>query len=62
MPEHLIGTYGYWAVRSGTFLEGETILMPAGFAAHQGYFRPPGVMLAACIGNLAGDTHPYSND
>jgi membrane protein DedA with SNARE-associated domain len=55
MLEHLIETYGYWAVLIGTFLEGETILVLAGFAAHQGYLQLPGVMLAACIGSLAGD-------
>jgi membrane protein DedA with SNARE-associated domain len=51
----LLDRYGYVAVLLGTFLEGETILVMAGFAAHQGYLHLPGVMLAAFLGSLAGD-------
>lgn len=51
----LLDRYGYVAVVLGTFLEGETILVMAGFAAHQGYLHLPGVMLAAFAGSLAGD-------
>lgn len=55
MVEHLISTYGYLAVLVGTFLEGETILVIAGFAAHRGYLGLPEVIAAACAGTLAGD-------
>lgn len=55
MLEHYIETYGYLAVMIGTFLEGETILVLAGFAAHQGYLQLPGVILAACCGSLCSD-------
>jgi len=55
MIEHLISTYGYLAVLVGTFLEGETILVIAGFAAHRGYLGLPQVIAAACAGTLAGD-------
>jgi membrane protein DedA with SNARE-associated domain len=55
MLEHLIESYGYWAVLIGTFLEGETILVLAGFAAHQGYLQLPGVIAAACCGSLCSD-------
>jgi membrane protein DedA with SNARE-associated domain len=51
----LLDKYGYVAVLLGTFFEGETILVMAGFAAHQGYLNLPGVMLAAFAGSLAGD-------
>jgi membrane protein DedA with SNARE-associated domain len=51
----LLDRYGYVAVLLGTFLEGETILVMAGFAAHQGYLHLPGVMLAAFAGSLTGD-------
>jgi membrane protein DedA with SNARE-associated domain len=34
--EHLISQYGYMALVVGTFFEGETILVAAGFAAHLG--------------------------
>jgi membrane protein DedA with SNARE-associated domain len=55
MIEHLISSYGYLAVLVGTFLEGETILVIAGFAAHRGYLGLPQVIAAACAGTLAGD-------
>ena len=51
----LIATYGYLAVVVGTFLEGETVLALAGFAAHRGYLRLPYVLLAAFAGSLFGD-------
>lgn len=34
--ESVVDTYGYVAVLVGTFLEGETILVLGGFAAHKG--------------------------
>lgn len=51
----LIATYGYAAVLVGTFLEGETILVLAGFAAHRGYLELPWVILAAAVGSIASD-------
>ena len=51
----LIETYGYIAILTGTFLEGETILVLGGFAAHQGYLVLTGVILAAFAGSLFGD-------
>ncbi|EYF01469.1 DedA family protein [Chondromyces apiculatus] len=57
--EHLLGMYGYWAVLLGTLLEGETILVLAGFAAHRGYLSLPLVMLAAFVGSLVGDQTYY---
>jgi membrane protein DedA with SNARE-associated domain len=53
--EHLIATYGYLAVAVGSFLEGETVLVVAGFAAHRGYMDFRCVVLAAFLGSLAGD-------
>jgi len=53
--ELIIGNYGYFVVLVGTFLEGETILILAGFAAHLGYLSLPWVILAAFIGTLSGD-------
>ena len=55
MIEHLIETYGYLAVLLGTFFEGETILVLAGFAAHRGYLYLPWVILAAFAGTLCAD-------
>lgn len=53
--ETWIEHYGYLAVLVGTFLEGETILILAGFAAHRGYLELPWIILAAFIGTLFGD-------
>lgn len=47
--------YGYLAILIGTFLEGETILVLAGFAAHRGYLELSGVIGAAFVGTLFGD-------
>jgi membrane protein DedA with SNARE-associated domain len=58
MLQHLLESYGlyaYLAVFVGTFLEGETILLMAGFAAHRGYLLLPWVMLLAFAGSYAGD-------
>lgn len=53
--EEIIGTYGYWGLLVGTFLEGETILLLAGFAAHQRYLNLTWVLVIAFIGSLSGD-------
>lgn len=54
LPE-LLDSYGYAALFVGTLLEGETVLVLAGFAAHRGYLSLPLVMLAAFAGSLLGD-------
>lgn len=53
--QSIIESYGYAAVLIGTFLEGETILVLAGLAAHQGYLMLTWVILAAFLGSLCGD-------
>ena len=53
-PELLLQKFGYLAVFVGTFLEGETILVLAGFFAERGYLQLPLVMAAACGGAYAG--------
>jgi len=53
--EAYIQHYGYLAVLIGTFLEGETILILAGFAAHRGYLDLYWVVAAAFTGTLLGD-------
>lgn len=55
MIEDLIGRYGYLAILVGTFLEGETILVLGGLAAHKGLLSLPGVMACAFAGSLASD-------
>lgn len=46
----LIATHGYWILAAGCFLEGETALLLAGFAARQGYLEPAAVfgIASAC--------------
>lgn len=53
--QDLIIHYGYWALFIGTFLEGETILIVAGFLAYQGYLELFWVILSAFLGTFAGD-------
>lgn len=53
--EKLIETYGYFALFVGTLLEGETIVVIAGFAARRGYLRLEFVVLVSFIGTLVID-------
>jgi membrane protein DedA with SNARE-associated domain len=53
--ETFFGTYGYPALLVGTFFEGETFLVLAGFAASMGYLEIPWVILVAFAGTLSGD-------
>lgn len=51
----LVAEYGYLAVFIGTVLEGETVLVLAGFAAHQGYLALPLVLAMGALGGALGD-------
>jgi membrane protein DedA with SNARE-associated domain len=51
----LITDYGYVALFAGTLLEGETLLILAGFAAHQGYLQLHWVISIALLGGFLGD-------
>ena len=53
-PELLLQKFGYLAVYVGTFLEGETILVLAGFFAERGYLHLPLVALCAFGGAYTG--------
>jgi membrane protein DedA with SNARE-associated domain len=59
MVEEIVARFGYPALLVGTFVEGETILVVAGFAAHQGYLQLGWVILAAFVGSLAGDQFAF---
>lgn len=50
-----IAAYGYAAVLAGTLLEGEAVLLLAGFAAHQGHLSLPLVVFIAFVGGTTGD-------
>ena len=54
-PVHLLHSYGYLALFIGAFLEGETIVLIAGFLAHQGYLQPVPAALCAFSGSLISD-------
>ena len=53
--ETLISTYGYAAIATGTFLEGETVLILGGLAAHQGYLSMPAVLASAFLATVIAD-------
>lgn len=53
-PEALLEQFGYLAVFLGTFLEGEAILVAAGFFASRGYLDEWLVTLVAFIGAYLG--------
>ena len=54
-PGQLIGTHGYWVLALGCLLEGETLLVIAGYAAHRGYLDPVAVIAVASVAGFAGD-------
>lgn len=52
---HLVAQYGYATVFVGSLLEGETVLLLAGLAVHQGMLSFPVVVGLAFIGGTLGD-------
>lgn len=50
-----IASYGYLAVLLGTLLEGETVLLAAGFAVHRGMLDGRLVFVIAVLGATLGD-------
>ena len=53
-PEALLDRFGYLAVFLGTFLEGEAILIVAGFFAERGYLNLGKVIFVAFLGAYVG--------
>jgi len=51
----LLENYGYIVVFLGALLEGETVLIMAGFAAHRGLLELPWVIALAAAGGFLGD-------
>ena len=54
LPE-LIENYGYWVVFAGTLLEGESVLLLAGFSAYSGLLELHTVIGVATLGSFLGD-------
>jgi membrane protein DedA with SNARE-associated domain len=50
-----VARYGYFAVAVGAILEGESVLLAAGVAAHQGLLDLRIVMVVAAIASTLGD-------
>ncbi|MEZ5543484.1 MAG: DedA family protein [Pseudomonadota bacterium] len=55
MLETWITSYGYPVVLAGTFLEGETVLVLGGVAAHMRYLSLELVIACGFLGSLTGD-------
>ena len=55
MLQQFLQEFGYFALFLGTFFEGETILVLAGFLAFRGYMDLKLVMIVAFLGSYAGD-------
>lgn len=55
MLEQLLQDFGYLALLVGTFFEGETILVLAGFLAYREYLNIELVIVTAFCGSYAGD-------
>lgn len=53
--EQLIAQYGYVVIFLGTLVEGETVLVLAGFLAHRGYLALPLVVIISFAGTFIGD-------
>lgn len=55
----LIQEYGYLIILAWTFIEGETIVIVAGFAAHLGLLELQWVIASAIAGSFSGDQLYY---
>lgn len=55
MLQQFLHDFGYFALFLGTFFEGETILVLAGFLAFRGYMDISWVVVVAFFGSYAGD-------
>jgi membrane protein DedA with SNARE-associated domain len=51
----LVMKYGYAAVVGGALLEGESVLVLAGLAAHRGYLELPWLVLLGAAAGMLGD-------
>ena len=51
----LVATYGYWALALGSLIEGESLLLLAGFAASRHHLSLPWVIAIAAAAGFVGD-------
>lgn len=57
--EQFLAAYGLIVVYFGVIIEGDSVLIAAGFLAHQGVMNPFGVFAAAFAGSLTSDQILY---
>jgi membrane protein DedA with SNARE-associated domain len=57
--EEIIKNYGYWAVFFGSCIEGESIILTAGFLASKGYMSLNKIILLSFLGTLLADQGLY---
>ena len=62
MLQQFLHDFGYFALFLGTFFEGETILVLAGFLASRGYLDIYLVMLTAASGGSVKETADEAAD
>ncbi len=58
MEEFLLSygkAFGYLIVLLGSFVEGESIVLTAGFLAYKGFFSLPAIIILSFIGSLCAD-------
>ncbi|TSC67458.1 MAG: hypothetical protein CEO19_222 [Parcubacteria group bacterium Gr01-1014_73] len=55
MLEYFVVNYGYIALFAGSLIEGELVLIVAGFLAHLGLFNLLWVVAVALVGTIVGD-------
>lgn len=53
--EEFVSKWGYWAVFLGSLIEGESVILPAGYFASQGFLSLPWVITIAFFGTLIAD-------
>lgn len=58
--EGFLAQYGYLALFLGTFLEGESFLLLAGFLSSRGYLSFTGVILVSFSGAFLGNLFYYA--
>ncbi len=57
--EQVIKEWGYFAVFLGSMIEGESVVLTAGFLAHKGYLSLPKIIALSFFGTLIADQGLY---
>jgi membrane protein DedA with SNARE-associated domain len=57
--QEYIESWGYIAIFLGSLVEGESVILVAGFLAHEGYLSLPKIILVAFLGSLLADQTSY---